>query len=93
MDGLTALGALGSANPVSSPNIPAHAVPAAAVATPQDSTTFGMPPAEAVAIDCAPSPSPSAQRAGSASLSLSLKYAPSAVPSDVRRAGHFDRTA
>jgi len=66
---------------------------AAPAAKPQDSVTFGLPPAAAAAVDDAPSPSPSAEQAGSASLPLSAKYAPSSVPPDVRHATRFDRTA
>jgi hypothetical protein len=62
-------------------------------AKPQDSVTFGLPPAAAATIDDAPCPSPSAEQADSASLPLAAKYAPSSVPPDIRRATHFDRTA
>jgi hypothetical protein len=58
-----------------------------------ETATAGLPPAEAAAIADAPSPSPSAERADKAQLSLALKYAPSSVPRDVRRAANFDRMA
>jgi len=107
MDGLTALGALGSATPSLNSELfpnPSPAAPATVPATTPapkaassaehpETATFGLPPAQAAAIEAAPSPSPSAQRAGSASLPLSVKYAPSSIPPDVRPAVHFDRTA
>jgi|SRR5664279_5891644 hypothetical protein len=104
MDGLTALGALGSATPAlnletfashspAAAHAPASAPKAATAAEHQDTATFGLPAAQAAAIEAAPSPSPSAELAESASLPLSVKYAPSSIPSNVRQRVHFDRTA
>jgi hypothetical protein len=92
MDGLTSLGALGSAGATSSAVLPDRSAVAPA-AHKNASETPAAPTADAVTVDYAPGSSPSVQHANFENLPLAVRYAPASVPRDLERASKFDRSA
>jgi hypothetical protein len=93
MDGLTALGALGSASTFAGSTQPDPAAVAAPAISPQAAAAAAPDPAHAAADIYPPSPTPAVERADIADLPLAVEYAPSSVPRDLEPAAHFDRTA
>jgi hypothetical protein len=85
MDGLTALGALGSVSTFANGPLPNNA----AAAAPNPAPAAAEPAADIYP----PSPTPSVEQADIADLPLAVRYAPSSVPHDLKPAVHFDRRA